>query len=124
MTILDEAISPAVAVAKLQAAGIQISERTLRERARALGACRVLGKAMFLMPSDLDIIVNAAKPEPAPCQTSSSDKVATTGTMISQWTENDTDHLLKRLTSGSPKTSRSNTKSGSVVPLSMAKRRS
>jgi hypothetical protein len=122
MTILDEAISPAVAVAKLQAAGIQISERTLRERARALGACRVLGKAMFLMPSDLDIIVNAAKPEPVPCRTSTSE--GTSGTTVLPSMGYDTEDLLKRLKGGSRKTSPQSTKRGSVVLLSTARKQS
>jgi hypothetical protein len=120
VTILDEAISPAAAVAKLQSAGIQISERTLRERARQLGACRVLGKAMFLLPSDIDTIINAAKPEPSVCQTSKS--AETSGTTLSRWTEKDSEALRERLKSASRKTSRSSMKTGSVVPLSTARK--
>lgn len=88
MTVLDEAISPATAVAKLQAAGINISERTLRERARSIGACRIIGKAMFLLPSDIEMIITAAKPEPSSCQTSPSAEKS--GTTVSRWTESDT----------------------------------
>lgn len=61
---LDGAITPAAAVAKLQALGIHVSERTLRERARALGACRIIGKVMFLLPADIETILEAAKPKP------------------------------------------------------------
>ena len=125
MTSLDEAITPADAVAKLKARNIDISERTLRERARRLGACRVIGKTLFLLPSDIDTILNAAKPEPAPqCPTSTSEKAATSGTTVSRWTENDTENLLKRVTGGSRKTSRASTKPASVVQLSTARRQS
>ena len=124
MTALDDAITPADAVARLRARNIDISERTLRERARKLGACRVIGKAMFLLPSDIETILNAAKPEPTECQTSTSEREVTSGSTISRWTERDTENLLKRVTAGSRKTSRSSTRSGSVVPLSTAKRRS
>jgi hypothetical protein len=124
MTILDEAITPATAVAKLQAAGIQLSERTLRERARALGACRILGKAMFLMPSDIDTIINAARPEPKECQKSTSEKAAMSGSMSLRWTESESADLRKRLIAGSRKTSQSSTKRMNVVPLSTDKKRS
>lgn len=124
MTFLDQAISPSAAVAKLQQAGINISERTLRERARQLGAYRALGKAMFFMPSDLDTIVNAAKPEPKSCQNSTSEKEAKTGTTTSRSMAYDTEDLLKRLNSGSRKTSQPRKTQGSVVPLSMARKQS
>ena len=60
--ILDRAISPADAVAKLADKGIRVSKRTLRLRARELGACRMFGNAMFLLPEHLDRIFA----EPAP----------------------------------------------------------
>lgn len=66
MGLLTEAITPAAVVAKLREAGIHISERALRERARALGACRIVGRAMFLMPSDIEALLEAAKPVPTP----------------------------------------------------------
>jgi len=62
--ILDQAISPADAVAKLAAKGIKISERALRLRARELGACRVFGSTMLLLPEHLDRIF--AEPAPNP----------------------------------------------------------
>lgn len=120
MTTLDEAITPADAVAKLKARNIDISERTLRERARKLGACRVIGKAMFLMPDDIETILNAAKPEPTTCQTSKSEE--TSGTTALPSMGYDTEDLLRRLTKGSRKTSQRNTKRASVVLLSTAKR--
>lgn len=62
--ILDGAITPAEAVQKFQERGINLSERTLREFARRVGACRIIGKAMFLMPSDVDAILEASRPKP------------------------------------------------------------
>ncbi|MCV9997297.1 hypothetical protein OE766_03470 [Pararhizobium sp. YC-54] len=61
---LSEATTPKAIVARLNAVGIEISERTLRERARQLGACRIIGKSMFLMPSDIEAILEASKPKP------------------------------------------------------------
>ncbi len=66
MEFLTEAVTPAAVVAKLREAGIHISERALRERARALGACRIVGRAMFLMPSDVEALLEAARPAPTP----------------------------------------------------------
>jgi hypothetical protein len=60
---LSEALTPHAAVAILQSKGIAVSERTLREKARKLGACRIIGKAMFLMPADIEAIIEAAKPK-------------------------------------------------------------
>lgn len=69
--LLDEAMSPTEAVEKLAAKGVHISERALRRRAREIGACRVFGKAMLLLPEHLEILLE----EPAPCRSES-----TTGT--------------------------------------------
>lgn len=122
MTALESPISPAAAVAKLAEAGITISERTLRERARQLGACRVIGKTMFLLPEDIDRIFSAAKPEPKPCRTSPSEANSTT--TISPSMESDIASLRERLIKGSRKTSRSKQKTSSVVLLSTVKKRS
>ena len=40
------------------------SERRLREMARRLGACRIVGNRMLLTQSDVDAILEASKPEP------------------------------------------------------------
>jgi hypothetical protein len=61
------AFKPEAVVAMLAGQGIIISERTLKERARKLGACRIIGNTMFLLPADIDRILEAAKPEPKPC---------------------------------------------------------
>lgn len=63
--VLDQAITPAEAVQKFQERGINLSERTLREFARRVGAYRIIGKAMFLMPSDVDAILEASRPQPS-----------------------------------------------------------
>jgi hypothetical protein len=38
-----------------------VSERTLREQARNLGACRIIGKKMILLESDVDLIMEATR---------------------------------------------------------------
>ena len=92
---VSEALTPHAVVAILQSKGIAVSERTLREKARRLGACRIIGKAMFLMPEDIDAIIAAAKPKA---------KISTdTAPGVSQWTEADTDKLLERLTAKKPR---------------------
>jgi hypothetical protein len=64
MPDIEGAITPEQLVAKFAKAGISISERTLRERARQVGAYRLIGKTMFLMPEDVEKIIEAAKPVP------------------------------------------------------------
>ena len=54
--VLAEGKTPSQWVVELARSGVEISERTLRERARALGACRVLGNAMILLPEHIDQI--------------------------------------------------------------------
>ena len=103
---LSNAFTPRAVVAILQSRGIVVSERTLREKARKLGACRVIGKAMFLMPADIDAIIEAAKPKAK----ISADTVSS----VSRWTEADTDNLLERLTTSNsrkrPKTTKPHVK--------------
>ncbi|OOO31641.1 UNVERIFIED_ORG: hypothetical protein BTE55_13630 [Rhizobium sophorae] len=64
MPNIEGAITPEQLVARFAKAGISISERTLCERARELGAYRQVGKTMFLMPEDFETIIEAAKPRP------------------------------------------------------------
>jgi hypothetical protein len=73
-SILDRAISPAAAVDILGIRGVQISERTLKERAREIGAYRQIGRAIFFTPEDLERIM-----EPV-CSHSQDDRKARTGT--------------------------------------------
>lgn len=53
--ILVEGKTPAQWKTELAGAGVGISERKLREKARALGACRMLGNAMILLPEHIDL---------------------------------------------------------------------
>lgn len=64
MADLSDAITPASVVERLQERGIHLSERTLRDFARKVGACRIIGKAMFFMPEDIEVLIAAAKPHP------------------------------------------------------------
>lgn len=64
MTELSKAITPGAVVEILAKCGVVVSERTLREEARRTGACRIIGRAMFFMPDDLDRIVEAMRPTP------------------------------------------------------------
>ncbi|PDT39781.1 hypothetical protein CO656_19125 [Sinorhizobium sp. FG01] len=88
-------MTPSAAVAKLQAVGIHVSERTLRERARALGACRIIGKTMFMLPSDIDAILEAARPKPKVRYDVS--PYEPKPAPIKRWTEYDTEQLRQRI---------------------------
>lgn len=118
MSLLEKAISPTEAVDRLASKGVHISERLLRKRARELGACRVLGKAMLLLPEHLDKIIA----EPDPCHPSSN--AETFGGIPSPLTGSASVDLRKRLTGGSPKTSRQKTNGGIVTPLFTGRNRS
>lgn len=93
MADLSDAITPASVVERLQERGIHLSERMLREFARKVGACRIIGKAMFFMPEDIEILIAAAKPRPKGATSSSKPG----------WTESDTEKLLDRLEKGKKK---------------------
>ncbi|ACP24948.1 hypothetical protein NGR_c11630 [Sinorhizobium fredii NGR234] len=43
-----------------------ISPRRVRQMARELGACRIFGNRMFLLPADVETLLEAAKPKPKP----------------------------------------------------------
>ncbi len=91
-TLLDRAISPAAAVEKLCAVGIEVSERTLRERAREIGAYRQIGRAIFFMPEDLERIME-------PCSTSSGDQKAPAGSRGARSTVSDLNEARAKLQS-------------------------
>ena len=59
------------------AAHYGFSERTVREQARALGACALLGNRMILLPDHCAMILEAAKPCPSPSTVAA--KSGTTG---------------------------------------------
>ncbi|MBY2921033.1 hypothetical protein HF259_06215 [Rhizobium leguminosarum] len=64
MPDIEGAITPSQFVERFAKAGIHISERTLRERARQIGAYRQMGKTMFFMTEDIDTLIEASKPKP------------------------------------------------------------
>lgn len=41
------------------------SERRVRDKARELGACRILGNRMILLPQDVETLLEATKPCPS-----------------------------------------------------------
>jgi hypothetical protein len=55
--ILDTGKSPAEWQRIFAERGIVVSERSLRQKARELGACHVLGKAMIITPAQIDRIL-------------------------------------------------------------------
>lgn len=57
--VLDEAKTPAEWVRVLHERGLTISERTLRTKARELGACVILGRAMLMLPEHIDAVFEA-----------------------------------------------------------------
>lgn len=57
--VLDTGMTPAQVVAHLAEKGQKVSERALRAKARELGACRIFGKAMILLPEHVDLIFGA-----------------------------------------------------------------
>ncbi|MEJ6846883.1 hypothetical protein [Sinorhizobium fredii] len=59
------------------AAHLQVPERTLREKARSLGACSQIGKKMILFKSDVDMLMEAIKQ--CPSSSSSAEPNGTTG---------------------------------------------
>lgn len=83
------------------AAHLGVSERTLRETARELGAFRQFGKRMILLREDVDAIMEARRG----CQ-SKSTAAATSGTTAAPLPAGDYAALLARRKSPSPKGSR------------------
>lgn len=72
--ILQRAISVGKAVDILRTACVKVSERTLREKARRIGAYREIGQAMFFLPEDLEKLM-----EPEPCLNSRNDQKRLSG---------------------------------------------
>ena len=66
MNSLADALSPSAIVERLRSRGIEVSERRLREFAREKGLCRIVGRAIFFLPDDVEKLLDAMKPEPAP----------------------------------------------------------
>ena len=57
---LTQGKTPEAWVEEAQAAGINISPRTLRERARKHGHCYIIGRAVIIMPEQFDAILEDA----------------------------------------------------------------
>jgi len=96
------------------------SERRVRDKARELGACRVLGNRMVLLPDDVSAILEATKP----CPSRSIDvREALSTTTGERLPDVDSAALLAHLTRKTRKElrPRSRTNSGNVV--SMEKRK-
>ncbi len=56
------------------------SPRRLREFARGLGACRILGNRMLLTQADIDAIMEASRP--CPSKSTAGEKSGTTGAQL------------------------------------------
>lgn len=66
MIDLLDAMSPKqVAEMLSKACGTVVAERAVRSRARKLGACRIIGKAMMILPEDLEAILEDMRPYPS-----------------------------------------------------------
>lgn len=68
--ILDDGKTPEEWVAVFAERGIHLSARTVRADARRLGACRMLGKVMMLLPEHIDRLFQ----EPPPCPSMSTNE--------------------------------------------------
>jgi hypothetical protein len=67
--VLEEGRTPEQWVKALAEKGFPISERSLRAKARELGACRLFGKTMILLPEHVDLII--AEPDKWPSKSTS-----------------------------------------------------
>ena len=72
------------------AAALGCSPRRIREMARHIGACRLFGKTMVLLPDDVAAILEAARPRPL-----ASTAWPTTRTTAAPLPEGDFAELLK-----------------------------
>lgn len=96
-----------------------VSERRIRSMARRLGACRVFGKTMVLLPEDVAVILEAARP----CPSSSIEEVKS-GTTEAPLPDVDYEEARARLTRQQRNASRPRKKTGSGKVISMDRRRS
>lgn len=117
VSILDRAMSPEMAVARLAELGLHISERSLRKKARELGACRVFGKAMILLPEHLEILLES------PCPSKSTIATASGGIGV-RLPDDGYTQALARLTKKQQSVSRTEPKPENSNVTLMARRRS
>jgi hypothetical protein len=96
------------------------SERHVRDLARRLGACRVLGNRMVMLPDDVQAILEATQP----CPSKSIDvQEAMSGNIEERLPDIDSVALLAHLTRKPRKELRPRLKTGSGVVVLMEKRK-
>ncbi|WP_223870679.1 hypothetical protein [Salipiger aestuarii] len=90
-----------------------VSERTLREKVRAIDAFAMLGRTMVLFPEHVEALKEAMK---CPSRSTSAERSGTTGALLPG---GDFEALQARLTKKSPKGSRrvSKRKNGEVISM-------
>ena len=113
--IMTDGKTPTQWVDELRSRGVEVSERALRERARRLGACKVLGNAMVLLPEHIDQIF-----EDPSCLSNATPEKGSTGSvdellMMASTSEEALEHLTR--TSLRRKSEPSKRRRGNVVSL-------
>ena len=96
------------------------SERHVRDLARRLGACRVLGNRMVMLPDDVAAIMEATKPCPSK---SISVREALSGNIGERLPDIDSVDLLAQLTRKPRRELRPRSKTNSGNVVSMEKKR-
>lgn len=89
------------------------SERRVRDKARELGACRIMGNRMVLLPEDVQALLEATKcPSP-------STGAAKSGTIVGRLPDGDYEDLVKLRTKPQrrEKPPRSKAASGKVISM-------
>lgn len=95
------------------------SERRLREIARGLGACRIIGNRMLLTKTDVDAILEASRP----CPSNSTD-AAKSGTTVAPLPVGGYEALRKLREKTEPRKSPQPERRGNGKVLTMARNRS
>lgn len=98
---------------------IGCSPRHVRKLARGLGACRIFGKTMFLMPDDVQAILEASRPCP-----SSSTSAVTSGTTAVQLPVGGYEALLALRRKTEPKKSPQPARTGNGKVITMGRKQS
>src|SRR5436190_16925612 len=96
------------------------SEKRVRSTARRLGACRILGNRMVMLPADVTAIMEATKPCPSK---SIAVREALSGNIGERLPEIDSEGLLAHLTKKPRRELRPRSKTNSGVVVSMEKKR-
>jgi hypothetical protein len=113
------ALLPSYTTPEELAEHLGVSERTLRERARILGACRTLGKRMILLEGDVQLLLEDLRP----CRSNSTGaQAAKSGTTGAPLPVGDYEALREQRTRNSPSGSPQKSKRGHGGVISMAPR--